>query len=429
MSPSGRFVVIFLILMPLPTLNTRAFGQASPAQKEISRLAEMRGVHAVFNSLRTQEPELRKTQMEMTTIAAPPFAERARAEWLKERFIESGLQEVEIDNIGNVTGLRPGSDAAAKLVAVTAHIDTVFPAGTPIHVRQEDDRMYGPGIGDNGAGVTALLALARALKDVPLKIGAGILFVGNVGEEGEGDLRGARYLFEESKWKDRIGETIVVDGSGADNVVTKALGSRRFEVTVRGPGGHSWGDFGTPNPIVALSKAVVEFSAATVPQEPKTTFNVGTISGGTSVNSIPESAWAKVDIRSSDPAEIDKLEQRLRESVRRAVESSQPTGRKAVLTAEIKKIGERPAAELPQNARILDVIRAVDAHLGLPGQLRRASTDANIPLSMGREAIAVGGGGDGGAAHTVHEWYNPAGRDLALKRIALAVLALAGVSE
>ncbi|HUQ50481.1 MAG TPA: M20/M25/M40 family metallo-hydrolase, partial [Terriglobales bacterium] len=248
-------LVILLVLMPL-MINTRAFTQTENAQ--VSRIAQMRTVHEAFQHFRSSENELRRLQMELMKVAAPPFGEGKRAEWLREKFVQLGLEEVEIDKIGNVTGLRRGTDPKAKLVALTAHIDTVFPEGTVIQPRIEGNKIFGPGASDNAAGVMGLYAIASVLKAKPLKHSAGILFVGNVGEEGEGDLRGIRYLFTESKWNPKIGPTLVIDGSGVDTVVTQGLGSKRFDVIVRGPGGHSWSDFGAPNPIVVLAKAIAQ---------------------------------------------------------------------------------------------------------------------------------------------------------------------------
>lgn len=417
--------------MPI-SINTRAFAQTSsrPPQQEVLRVAGLRPVHVAFDFFRSKENDFRKFQQDIVKVPAPPFGEQKRAEWLKQRFTELGLQDVEIDRIGNVLGLRKGSDPKAKLVALSAHIDTVFPAETQLNVRTEGSKIYGPGISDNGAGLTGLYAVATALQASNVDHKAGILFVGNVGEEGEGDLRGARFLFAESKYKDRIGATIVLDGAGVDSVVTQALGSKRFEVTVKGPGGHSWSDYGTPNPIIILSRAISQFSEANVPLDPKTSTNVGVITGGTSVNSIPETATARVDIRSSSMPEIDKLEKALRDAVNRSVKEAQGTSRRrSTVTAEVKSIGSRPAAELSAEARILQVIKAVDAHLSLKSTTRRASTDANIPMSLGKEAISIGAGGSGGGAHTVSEWYDASGRDLGLKRIFLALLTLTGVGE
>jgi di/tripeptidase len=270
-----------------------------------------------------------------------------------------------------------------------------------------------------------------------IQTSAPILFIANVGEEGEGDLRGMRHIFSDRRWLDSIAYHVVLDGAGNDTIVTEALGSRRFEVIVRGPGGHSWSDFGAPNPIVALARAVAGFAQVPIPISPKTTCNIGVIRGGTSVNSIPESASMRVDIRSTSSREIEALERAMRMALDRAVEEESGAAeargsgprRLPDLSTEIVVIGNRPGGELPGGSRILEVIRAVDAHLGNAAQVLRASTDANIPLSLGREAIAIGGGGAGGGVHTLQEWFDSTGRDLGLRRILLLVLALAGLSQ
>ncbi|HME36690.1 MAG TPA: M20/M25/M40 family metallo-hydrolase, partial [Candidatus Sulfotelmatobacter sp.] len=308
---------------------------------------------------------------------------------------------------------------------------------TPLNIRQQGSRIYGPGVSDNGAGVAALLGIAALLRSVRVRHALPFVFIGNVGEEGEGDLRGMRHIFSTPRWKDSIAYSLVLDGAGADTIVAEALGSRRFEVIVRGPGGHSWSDFGAPNPIVILAKAIETFAATPVPSAPKSTFNIGVIRGGTSVNSIPESASMKVDIRSTSMTEMERLEQSLRTALNRAVEDetmaaemrSSAQKRPAGVSCEIVVIGNRPAGELPAGARILQVVRAVDSQLANAAQVQRASTDANIPLSLGREAVAIGGGGSGGGAHTLQEWFDSNGRELGLKRILLTMLALAGVGE
>jgi acetylornithine deacetylase/succinyl-diaminopimelate desuccinylase-like protein len=373
--------------------------------------------------------------MEVTRIPAPPFGEAARADWLAARFRELGLDDVHIDGIGNVVGLRPGLHPPTdpRYVAITAHIDTVFPAGTGVSVRREGNRLYGPGISDNSAGITALLALAGALRHAEIRTESPLVFIGNVGEEGEGDVRGMRYLFADPRWRDAIAATLVLDGAGTDTIVTEALGSKRFLVTILGPGGHSWSDFGTANPIVVLARAIDQFARTPVPASPKTTFNIGVITGGTSVNSIPESASIKVDIRSAAGEQVERLERALRDAVERAVASepgANSGGRSnSGLVADIKLIGSRPAARLNADSPMLAVVQAVDIHLDNNARLQRASTDANIPLSQGRDAIAIGAGGAGGGAHTLHEWYDPTGRDLGLRRILLTVLTVAGVQE
>jgi acetylornithine deacetylase/succinyl-diaminopimelate desuccinylase-like protein len=422
--------------MPLSPAQTGAIEPevSRAARQDVTRIAAIPDVHAALAWFRTHARALVEEQLELTKIPAPPFGEHARAEWLRQRFADLGLEDVAIDTVGNVVGLRPGTDAKSKnVLAITAHIDTVFPEGTPIEVRRENDRLYGPGISDNGAGVIGLLATAEALKAADIKTQMPILFVGNVGEEGEGDVRGIRHLFGESPWGERIQYALVLDGAGTDSVVTQALGSKRFQVTVNGPGGHSWSDFGLPNPIVALARAIDEFSRTNVPTDPKTTFNVGTISGGTSVNSIPESATMKVDLRSASSEEIAKLEKQLRAALDDSVmeTSISPKRRRdadPVLSYEMKLIGNRPAAELKPNSRLLAVVQAVDQQLGNSARIQRASTDANIPLALGKEAVAIGAGGSGGGAHTLHEWFDPASREVGLKRILLSALTLAGVA-
>ena len=404
-------------------------------QQEVARLAASPEVRSAYNWFRTQEPQLLQWQMEMARIAAPPFGESARAAWLQERFREIGLDDIRIDDVGNVFGIHPGF--GRRYVALSAHIDTVFPANTPLNIRQQGSRIYGPGVSDNGAGVVAMLAIASLLRSVRVRHALPFVFIGNVGEEGEGDLRGMRHIFATPRWKDSIAYTLVLDGAGSDTIVAEALGSRRFEVIVRGPGGHSWSDFGAPNPIVILARAIETFSASTVPSIPKTTFNIGVIRGGTSVNSIPESASMKVDIRSTSMAEMERLEHSLRRALNRAVEDesmaaemrSSAQKRPSGVNCEVVVIGNRPAGELQSGARILQAVRAVDAQLSNAAHVQRASTDANVPLSLGLEAVAIGGGGSGGGAHTLQEWFDSNGRELALKRILLTMLALAGAGE
>ena len=408
---------------------------APAVQHEVARLAASPEVRSAYNWFRTQEPQLLHWQMDMARIPAPPFGESARAALLAERFREVGLDDVRIDDVGNVFGVHPGF--GRRYVALSAHIDTVFPANTPLNIRQQGSRIYGPGVSDNGAGVVAMLAIAHLLRWVRIRHALPFVFIGNVGEEGEGDLRGMRHIFSTPRWKDSIAYSLVLDGAGADTIVAEGLGSRRFEVIVRGPGGHSWSDFGVPNPIVILAKAIDTFAATTVPTVPKTTFNIGVIRGGTSVNSIPESASMRVDIRSTSMTDMERLEQSLRLALNRAVEDetlaaemrSSAQKRPAGVSGEVVVIGNRPAGELSSGAKILQVVRSVDAQLSNAAQVQRASTDANIPLSLGLEAIAIGGGGSGGGAHTLQEWFDSNGRELALKRILLTMLTLAGVGE
>ena len=403
-------------------------------QQEVARLAASAELRSAFAWLRAQEAQFARWQLDVARIPSPPFGEAARAGWLANKFRELGLDDVHNDDVGNVFGIHPGF--GRNYIALSAHMDTVFPAGTPLNIRQQGNRLYGPGVSDNGAGLTALLAIAALLRAVRIRHALPFLFIANVGEEGEGDLRGMRHIFSFPRWKDSITYNLVLDGAGSDTVVAEALGSRRFEVIVRGPGGHSWSDFGAPNPILVLARAIQTFAQTPVPASPKTTFNIGVIRGGTSVNSIPESASMRVDLRSTSMAEMERLEVAMRVALDDAVEQESKTPetravsqrRTSGVSSEIVVIGNRPAGELIPNARILQVIRAVDAHLANVAQVQRASTDANIPLSLGREAIAIGGGGTGGGAHTLQEWFDCNGRELGLKRILLTLLALAGVS-
>jgi acetylornithine deacetylase/succinyl-diaminopimelate desuccinylase-like protein len=402
-------------------------------QQEIARLAALPGVRSAMEWFRDQEEQFTRWQLEVSRIAAPPFGELARSNWLAEKFAALGLGCVEQDGLGNVFGSLGGIGGAC--VSISAHLDTVFPAGTAVDARQQGRKLYGPSVSDNSAGVTALLAVAAAVARFGLLPGdstGSLLFVGNVGEEGEGDLRGMRHIFSDSRWKDVITASVVIDGAGTDTIVAEALGSRRFEVTLRGPGGHSWSDFGASNPIVALARAIHLFSQTRVSSSPKSTFNIGVIHGGTSVNSIPESVSMRVDIRSTSAFEIERLELELRNAIEQAIEEEEIRGSKnhgsppRALDTEIVAIGNRPGGELPPNARVLQIARAVDAHLGNTARVQRASTDANIPISLGREAIAIGAGGAGGGAHTLHEWFDTTGREFGLRRILLIVLALAG---
>jgi tripeptide aminopeptidase len=405
----------------------------SISRSEIERLASVPSVRLAMSWFRDQEAEFARWQQEFARIPGPPFGETARADWAAERFHALGLGEVQKDSVGNVLGLRRGATDSA--VSISAHLDTVFPSNTPLNIRQQGGKLYGPGISDNAAGVTALLALAAAFENFDLPHTASLLFIGNVGEEGEGDLRGMRYIFSDSIWKDFIRSSLVLDGAGSDTIVAEALGSRRFEITVRGPGGHSWSDFGAPNPIVVLARAIHLFSQTRVSSSPKTTFNIGVVRGGTSVNSIPESASMRVDMRSSSAMEIERLEMELRQALDQAIAEEkarspqQNSQRSPALTSEIVSIGNRPGGELDADARILRIARGVDSHLAVSARIQRASTDANIPISMGREAIAIGAGGSGGGAHTMHEWFDTRGRELGLDRILLIVLALAGAAR
>jgi len=366
-------------------------------------------------------------QARLTEIPAPPFAEAQRAEAIKVLLAAVGL-DVHLDRVGNVIGeLRGTNDREVALIA--AHLDTVFPADTAVKVRREKDRMYAPGISDNGTGLVSLVALARAVHEARLKPQRTILFVADVGEEGEGNLRGMRALVD--TYRDKLRAVIVLDGSGTDHVTTKALASRRMEAVISGPGGHSWSDFGIPNPINALVRASVRFLNTRVPGSPRTTFNLGQIEGGTSVNSIPHEARLKVDVRSESEDELLRLENALREcmaaGVRDEMESSRDRS-KGKLEWKVEILGSRPGGELASDSPLLAALRAADDFIGNISRIERASTDANIPLSLGIDAIAIGSGGNGGGAHSLQEWYEPSGREKGLQRALLTILGASGIA-
>lgn len=422
------------------------------AFSRIGQLASLPRVHAAFQWFHLHDRRMMQWQQELVSIAAPPFGESRRAEWLAERFRELRLQRVEIDSVGNVLGCLPGyrggnrSRSRQRCVMLSAHIDTVFPLHTPIAPLLEHNRLEAPGACDNGAGVAGLLAVAAALESCGIELPCDLLFAGNVGEEGEGDLRGMRYLYGASPWRERIGANVVLDGAGSEVVVTQALGSRRFLVTLKGPGGHSWTDAGVPNPIVVLSRAIAALSEVALPVSPRTTLNIGTIEGGSSVNSIPEFATARFDLRSLEAEQLVRLEVELHRAVEDAVlvanasgratphkgtGSGSPPGRgpggssapsTGPLQFLIERIGDRPAGRLADDSPLLEALHAVDRHLGIRTEQRVASTDANIPLSLGIPALSIGAGGDGGGIHTRGEWYDAGGRELALKRILLLLL-------
>lgn len=409
------------------------------AFSRVTALAARRQVHAAFAWLHNNPKVLMDWQTELVAVPAPPFGEEVRSAWMAENFLKAGLEEIETDALGNVTAVLHAAGlprhSTGPLVVVSAHLDTVFPASTSIKpvLTHEDGyyRLEAPGACDNASGVIGMLALAYVLKSTGVELAAPLLFLGNVGEEGEGDLRGVRHFYEQSRYASRVAAHIVLDGAGAESAVTQALGSRRFEVTLTGPGGHSFTDAGTPNPITALATALSTLAETPLATEARTTLNVGTIRGGTSVNSIPESATASVDFRSTNTAELTRLEVVLHRAVEDAVDDCNARAKeqlprlRGTLNYSIRTIGDRPAAVLASDSPILEALRAVDRHLGIATEMRLGSTDANIPIAHGLPALSMGAGGEGGGAHTLAEWYTDRQRDLGLRRVLLLALTLA----
>ncbi len=405
------------------------------AFSRVTALAARRSVHAAFAWLHLNPKRIMDWQTELVKIPAPLNGELARGEWIGRRFAEAGLSQIETDAAGNVFGVIDAADlppeSSGPVVVVSAHLDTVFPPETRLEPVLEGERLFAPGACDNGAGLAGMLAIAFALAEAKTSLPVPLVFMGNVGEEGEGDLKGMRHLYRESRLAGRIAAHIVMDGAGAESAVTQALGSRRFHVSVRGPGGHSFTDAGTPNPITALATALAALAETALPEEPRTTLSLGTIRGGTSVNSIPESAEATIDFRSTSVDELVRLEVALHRAMEDAVDhwnrkaKAAGTDGRGRLDFTIGKIGDRPAAKLAEDSELLETLRAVDRHLGLQTELRLGSTDANLPLSLGVPSLSIGAGGDGGDAHTLAEWYSAKDRELGLRRVLLLLLAMA----
>jgi tripeptide aminopeptidase len=403
----------------------------APISSLVGEAADLRGMRECLQWFTREKQWINDIHLQLCRVPAPTFLEQQRAEWMVAQFRNLGW-DAQIDRAGNVVAT-PDPHAEGPYVALTAHLDTVLAPRAKEDIGVEPDgRFRGPGISDNGAGLAALLAIARALKVCPPVEGwhADLLLVANVGEEGEGNLSGMRHLCKQSPLGKKIAAFLVLDGASTEHITNRALGSRRFEVAFTGPGGHSWSDYGVGNPVHALSRAVSLFADARLdgpPKSsgsPKSSINVGFIEGGASVNAIPPLARAKVDIRSESNEKMDELVDALTSAIERAleIENQRATGGKVAV--KIREIGSRPAANLAEHSPILAYLRAVDSHLGIRSHLDCASTDANIPISLGIPAISIGAGGHGGGAHTTQEWFKPEGRDLGLKRILLTLCLL-----
>ncbi len=418
-----KFVKVVSLLGILLTMATLTARPANP----IDALAQDKRVARALAWIDTNGDWVTDQQVAITEIPAPEFHEQARGVYLAKLFSASGL-DVHTDAVGNVIGERAGSTGDG-VILVVAHLDTVFPAGTDVRVMRVKGRLEAPGISDDGAGLASMVGVARAIDESRLKPQTTILFVADVGEEGEGNLRGIRQLMD--AYKGRVRAMMALDGAATDYVTTVGLASRRLDMRVSGPGGHSWSDFGAPNPITALARGIVQFSRTPVPDEPRTTFNFGVMEGGNSINSIPAEASVKVDLRSEDDAELSRLESEIRKVFAGAVDQEMAASvpGSEMLKLKIGVIGVRPGGKLPPDSPLLAAIENADRYLGNRSRLERSSTDANLPLSLGIPAIAIGGGGQGGGSHSIDEWYDPSGRELGLKRVLLTLLGIAGVQS
>ncbi|MGH9765938.1 MAG: M20/M25/M40 family metallo-hydrolase [Blastocatellia bacterium] len=392
-------------------------------EQTTSRIFSAPEVRRALEYLKATEPDTINDQIRACEIPAPTFQEQKRAEHFKQRFTEFGLKNVRIDGIGNVIGERPGAGGGPTLV-LAAHLDTVFPEGTDVKVKRDGSVLSGPGIGDDSRGLGVILAVARALNEAKIETRGTILFVANVGEEGLGDLRGTRHLFN-NELKGKITHFISVDGTGL-GVTNTAVGVVRYRVTFRGSGGHSYGAFGLASPIHALGRAIEKISRFQVPERPKTTFNVGRIEGGTSVNSIAHTAWMEIDMRSESVTELAKLEAEFKRVTQIALDEENARGEKK-LTMEMKMVSQRPAGVTPADSPIVKIAMAANAAVGAETRLGSGSTDSNIPISLGVPAITISGGGVGRGAHSLDESFDTTDSHIGAQRALLTVLGIVGL--
>lgn len=380
-------------------------------------------VTAALDALRVDEPRLIEDQIAICEIPAPPFKEQARAERYRDLFREIGLVNVRIDREGNVLGERPGR-APRPHVVVSAHLDTVFPEGTDVRVKRDGSVLRGPGIADDCRGLAVVLGVARAIVRLDLETPGTITFVGTVGEEGLGDLRGVKHLFAE-ELKGRVDRFVSVDGTG-HGITHVGVGSRRYRVTFTGPGGHSFGAFGLANPVHALGRAIARVADFDVPTQPKTTFNVGRVGGGTSVNAIAYDAWMEVDMRSADAAALKALDARFLDAVDAALaDENARWDSRGRLSVDPAVVGDRPAGSTPATSPIVRAALAVSQALGLQAGLGEGSTDANAPMALGIPAITIGGGGSATGVHSLAEAFETTNSWLGTQRALLVTLALA----
>jgi acetylornithine deacetylase/succinyl-diaminopimelate desuccinylase-like protein len=392
----------------------------APAQDAVRARPDVR---QALDLIRQHQAADIEKQVELAQIPAPGFHEEVRAAALVKEFRRIGLADIEIDPIGNVLGWH--RDSSPRTLVVAAHLDTVFPAGTDVTVKRSGSRLLGPGIYDDTRGLTALLSIAEAVRKANVSTRRSILFVCDVGEEGLGSLRGIRYLFHEGRYRERLDAFISIDGDDGSRIVSSEMGSRRYRITVKGPGGHSYGNFGRVNPIHALGRIIAKFSTIEVPAEPKTTYNVGVIGGGTSINSIPFEAWADVDMRSSDEHEIDKMEQKLLQFAREGVaeENRLRAASGTALTLEPKLLAVRKAAHTDPEAPLVRAARWASRQMGLNPQLAVGSTDSNAVENMGLPAVTLTAGGKGGNFHSLDEWFDSTGAWQGVQQVFLTIVA------
>jgi tripeptide aminopeptidase len=408
-----------MIRLPLLSL----FALSSCLAQDASALLNTPAIQSAFSAVKRNEPEFINEEARICEIPAPPFKEEVRGKELERLFLKAGLKDVRIDKAGNVIGVRPGASAHPNLV-LSAHLDTVFPEGTNVKVTREGAVLKGPGIGDDCRGLVVMLGVIRALDEAKVQTPGTITFVADVGEEGLGDLRGMKELFYTSM-KGQIDKFISIDGTGL-GIVHVGVGSNRYRVTFKGPGGHSFGAFGLVNPIQAMGRAIAKIDAFEVPTEPKTTFNVGRVGGGTSVNAIPFEAWMEVDMRSADAASLKAVDTKFNNALKEAVaEENARWHNKGTITVSAELVGIRPPGQTPGDSPIVKTAIGVSRALGLKEVLREGSTDSNVPMNMGIPAITISGGGIGKDAHALTESFDSTDSYIGTQRALLLVVALA----
>lgn len=408
------------VVLTCGTLSPAA-GQ-SRAESLGSSLLQASSVRAAVEAARTNEAQTIADQIRLCEVEAPPFQEAKRAQLLADIFRDLGLRNVRLDAEGNVLGERPGASATPNVV-VSAHLDTVFPPGTNVKVRRKGSLLMGPGIGDDCRGLATVIAVARALNMGGVTTPGTITFVGTVGEEGLGDLRGVKRLVNETL-KGRIDRFVSIDGDGL-GVTHVAIGSTRFRVTFKGPGGHSFGSFGIVNPVHAVARAAARIADFQVPTSPRTTFSVGRIGGGTSINAIPGEAWMEVDLRSGEPAALRNLEKQLRQAVQDAATDENARWRSQALTVVVETVGQRPAARMATTAPIVQAAVSVSKALNFPISFSEGSTDANFPMSVGIPSLTIDSGGRVERVHTTDESFESADAWKGAQRAVLLSVALA----
>lgn len=400
--------------------------------KEIAKLAKSKKVQTAFGHIDSQEDQTAKDLVTLTEILAPPFKEEERGKAFGQMLLAAGVDSLWTDKVGNVIGLRKGTSGESGFVGVDAHLDVVFPEDTDATVTQVGDTLKAPGIGDDTRGLAMLISLLKAMNQSKIQTQKDLLIVGTVGEEGLGDLRGMKYLFNESGLD--IDSWIAIDGGDIGRISNAGLGSKRYKVIVHGKGGHSWGDFGLANPHHALGEIISTFSsdawAYTSGNIPKTSFNVGRMGGGTSVNSIPFESWMEVDMRAIDPKNLDEIERLFKNSVEEAISEYNSSGIRGEVTYELVQIGDRPSGELSPSLPLIQRAMAATEYFGVEPKLGRGSTNINIPVSKGIPSVCIGRGGKGGGAHSLHEWYlNDETGPESIKLALLIALAEAGLKK